>query len=104
MRRLGNSGLVVSVVGLGSNNLGMKLDMDGSREVMHAAVDEGITLFDTPDSSGTSEERLGELLQGKRDDVVIGPAATVRQRARNVAAGNWHPSASDLATLDEITS
>jgi aryl-alcohol dehydrogenase-like predicted oxidoreductase len=70
-RRLGNSGLVVSVVGLGTNNLGMKLDMDGSREVVHAALDEGITLFDTADSYGASEERLGELLQGKRDDVVL---------------------------------
>src|SRR4051812_25017228 len=70
-RRLGNSGLVVSVVGLGTNNLGMKLDMAGSREVVHAALDEGITLFDTADSYGASEERLGELLQGKRDDVVL---------------------------------
>lgn len=70
-RRLGNSGLVVSAVGLGTNNLGMKLDFDGSREVVSAALDEGITLFDTADSYGASEERLGELLKGRRDDVVI---------------------------------
>jgi aryl-alcohol dehydrogenase-like predicted oxidoreductase len=70
-RRLGNSGLVVSVVGLGTNNLGFKLDLDGSREVVHAALDEGITLFDTADSYGASEERLGELLEGKRDDVIL---------------------------------
>src|SRR4051794_30317008 len=70
-RRLGNSGLAVSVVGLGTNNLGMKLDMLASREVVHAAFDEGITLFDTSDSYGASEERLGELLQGKRADVVL---------------------------------
>ena len=70
-RRLGNSGLVVSVVGLGTNNLGMKLDAGGSREVVHAALDEGITLFDTSDSYGASEDRLGELLQGHRDDLVI---------------------------------
>jgi aryl-alcohol dehydrogenase-like predicted oxidoreductase len=70
-RRLGNSGLVVSVVGLGTNNLGMKLDMEGSREVIDAAFDEGITLFDTADSYGASEERLGELLQGRRDDIVL---------------------------------
>jgi aryl-alcohol dehydrogenase-like predicted oxidoreductase len=70
-RRLGDSGLVVSVVGLGTNNLGMKLDMEQSREVVHAALDEGITLFDTADSYGKSEERLGELLQGKRDDIVL---------------------------------
>ena len=70
-RHLGNSGLVVSVVGLGTNNVGMKLDMEGSREVVHAALDAGITLFDTADSYGTSEERLGELLEGCRDDVVL---------------------------------
>jgi len=70
-RRLGTSGLVVSVVGLGTNNLGMKLDDEQSREVVHAALDEGITLFDTSDSYGASEERLGRLLDGRRDDVVL---------------------------------
>ncbi|WAX56922.1 aldo/keto reductase [Jatrophihabitans cynanchi] len=71
LRRLGTSGLVVSVVGLGTNNLGMKLDDEQSREVVHAALDEGITLFDTSDSYGASEERLGRLLEGRRDDVVL---------------------------------
>ena len=70
-RRLGNSGLPVSVVGLGANNLGMKLDLEQSRAVVHAALDEGVTLIDTADSYGTSEERLGEILQGHRDDVII---------------------------------
>ena len=70
-RRLGKSGLTVSAVGLGTNNLGMKLDMDRSREVVHAALDQGITLFDTADSYGASEERLGELLEGQRDDVIV---------------------------------
>jgi aryl-alcohol dehydrogenase-like predicted oxidoreductase len=70
-RRLGRSGLTVSAIGLGTNNLGMKLDEAQSREVVHCALDEGITLFDTADVYGTSEERLGELLRGNRDDVVI---------------------------------
>ncbi len=84
-RRLGNSGLAVSVVGLGTNNLGMKLDMDGSREVVHAALDEGITLFDTSDSYGASEARLGELLAGKRDDLVIATkfGSDVRRRGND---------------------
>jgi aryl-alcohol dehydrogenase-like predicted oxidoreductase len=69
--RLGDSGLVVSEVGLGSNNLGFKLDEDQSREVVHAALDAGVTLFDTSDSYGDSEVRLGALLEGKRDDVII---------------------------------
>ncbi|MGI8760826.1 MAG: aldo/keto reductase [Jatrophihabitantaceae bacterium] len=70
-RRLGRSGLVVSAVGLGTNNLGMKLDEEQSREVVHAALDAGITLFDTSDSYGESEQRLGALLAGRRDDVVL---------------------------------
>jgi aryl-alcohol dehydrogenase-like predicted oxidoreductase len=70
-RRLGASGLVVSVVGLGTNNLGMKLDDAQSREVIDAALEAGITLFDTSDSYGTSEQRLGALLEGRRDDVVL---------------------------------
>ena len=71
LRRLGNSGLAVSVVGLGTNNFGMKLDLEQCRAVVHAALDQGINLFDTSDSYGASEERLGEVLQGKRDDVLI---------------------------------
>jgi aryl-alcohol dehydrogenase-like predicted oxidoreductase len=70
-RRLGNSGLAVSVVGLGTNNFGMKLDQAGAREVLDAALAAGITLIDTSDSYGESEARLGELLVGRRDDVVL---------------------------------
>jgi aryl-alcohol dehydrogenase-like predicted oxidoreductase len=62
---------VVSVAGLGTNNLGMKLDLDSSREVIHAALDAGVTLFDTADSYGPSEQRIGEILRGRRDDVVL---------------------------------
>jgi aryl-alcohol dehydrogenase-like predicted oxidoreductase len=71
LRRVGSSGLAVSVVGLGTNNFGMKLDLEQSRTVVHAALDHGINLFDTSDSYGDSEQRLGEILQGKRDDVLI---------------------------------
>src|SRR6476660_7798557 len=81
-RRLGNSGLVVSVVGLGTNNFGMKLDLEQCRAVVNAALDEGITLFDTADSYGASEARLGEILQGKRDDVVLATKFGSDARAR----------------------
>jgi len=74
-RPLGRSGLVVSVVGLGCNNFGRKLDADGSRAVVDAALDVGINLFDTADiygtPHGTSEEMLGAALKGRRDDVVL---------------------------------
>jgi len=70
-RCLGSSGLTVSVVGLGTNNFGMKLDDAGCREVLDAALGQGVTLVDTADSYGQSEERLGVLLKGQRDDVVL---------------------------------
>jgi aryl-alcohol dehydrogenase-like predicted oxidoreductase len=74
-RRLGTSGLVVSTVGIGCNNFGRKLDADGTRAVVDAAFDAGITLFDTADIYGTphgaSEETLGAALKGRRDEVVL---------------------------------
>jgi aryl-alcohol dehydrogenase-like predicted oxidoreductase len=73
-RSLGNSGLRVSVVGLGCNNLGRRLDVAGTRKVVDAALDAGLTLFDTADiygGRGTSEAFLGEVLEGRRDRVVL---------------------------------
>jgi aryl-alcohol dehydrogenase-like predicted oxidoreductase len=73
-RALGNSGLVVSVVGLGCNNFGRRLDEDATRVVVDAAIEAGITLLDTADSyggGGRSEEILGEVLAGRRDRVVL---------------------------------
>jgi aryl-alcohol dehydrogenase-like predicted oxidoreductase len=74
-RRLGSSGLTVSLVGLGCRSFGgdRTLDRDGAHEVVHAALDAGITLFDTAASygDGDSEEFLGAALRGCREDVVI---------------------------------
>ncbi len=73
LRRLGDSGLKVSVVGLGCNNFGRRLDQAATARVVHAALDCGITLFDTADvySSGESERFLGAALKERRDDVII---------------------------------
>src|SRR5215475_9915577 len=71
---LGNSGLLASVVGLGCNNFGGRLDLAGTRAVIDAAIDCGITLFDTSDTyggGGGSEELIGEVLAGRRDRVVL---------------------------------
>jgi aryl-alcohol dehydrogenase-like predicted oxidoreductase len=71
---LGSSGLVVSKVGLGCNNFGMRLDVGQTRAVVDAALDAGVTLFDTADiygNQGGSEEQLGEVLEGRRDRVVL---------------------------------
>ncbi|MDQ1672067.1 MAG: hypothetical protein QOC98_629, partial [Frankiaceae bacterium] len=70
-RRLGTSGLAVSAVGLGCNNFGMRLGLDESRPVIEAALEAGITLFDTSDSYADSEEILGEVLGSRRDEVVL---------------------------------
>ena len=72
-RPLGNSGLVVSVVGLGTNNVGWRLDADATRSVVDAAQDAGITLIDTADiyGQGASETLLGKALAGRRDQFVV---------------------------------
>src|SRR3954453_20173711 len=70
-RRLGHCGLAVSVAGLGCNNFGRRIGLDETRAVVDAALDAGITLFDTSDSYGKSETLLGEVLEGRRDDVVL---------------------------------
>jgi aryl-alcohol dehydrogenase-like predicted oxidoreductase len=73
-RTLGDSGLLVSVVGLGCNNFGGRLDVAGTRAVVDAAIDVGITLFDTADiygKDGGSELALGEVLGSRRDQVVL---------------------------------
>src|SRR3989454_6445336 len=73
-RRLGEEGPEVSVVGLGCNNFGMRVDLEGTRAVVEAALDAGVTLFDTADiygNKGGSESFLGEVLEGRRGGVVL---------------------------------
>jgi aryl-alcohol dehydrogenase-like predicted oxidoreductase len=71
---LGESGLVVSAVGLGCNNFGGRIDVEASRAVVDAAIETGVTLLDTSDTygqNGGSESALGEILSGRRDKVVL---------------------------------
>ncbi len=73
-RKLGTTGLKVSIVGLGCNNFGMRCDADQTREVVHAALDAGINFFDTADVYGgsRSEQFLGQALSGvERSSVII---------------------------------
>ncbi|MFC4397924.1 MULTISPECIES: aldo/keto reductase [Micrococcaceae] len=78
-RRLGKSGLTVSTVGLGCNNLGRANtateSQDATDAVVHAAIDAGITLFDVADTygrePGLSETMLGKALGARRGDVVL---------------------------------
>lgn len=79
LRRLGRSGLAVSAVGLGCNNLGrpgtVTESQSGTDEVVGAALDAGITFFDVADTYGAtpglSERRLGAALSGRRDEAVV---------------------------------
>jgi aryl-alcohol dehydrogenase-like predicted oxidoreductase len=73
-RRLGKSGLEVSLVGLGCNNFGGRADFEATRKVVHKALDLGITLFDTADiygNRGGSEDFLGQLLGDRRKEIVL---------------------------------
>jgi aryl-alcohol dehydrogenase-like predicted oxidoreductase len=73
-RSLGKSGPQVSLVGLGCNNFGWHVDLEGSRAVIDKALDLGVTLLDTADiygRNGTSETFLGQILGPRRKDIVL---------------------------------
>ena len=73
-RALGKSGLQVSVVGLGCNNFGMRVDAAQTQAVVRRALEEGVTLFDTADiygGRGKSEELLGQALGERRKDAIV---------------------------------
>ncbi len=74
LRNLGKSGLRVSLVGLGCNNFGQRIDLESSTKVIHKALDAGITLFDTADvygGRGGSETVMGQVLGDRRKDIVL---------------------------------
>lgn len=94
-RALGTSSLTVSAVGLGCNNLGragtLTDHQDGANAVVTAALDNGITLFDTADiygrEFGLSERMLGEALRGRRDEAIVATKFGHRQMAPALAGG-----------------
>ncbi len=74
IRNLGRSGLRVSAIGLGCNNFGGRIDLAGTRKVIHKALDLGITLFDTADvygNRGGSEDEMGQVLGDDRKRIVL---------------------------------
>ena len=77
LRNLGKSGLRVSLVGLGCNNFGQRIDLESTRRVIHKALDAGITLFDTADTyggRGGSETAMGEILGDRRKASILSEA------------------------------
>ncbi len=89
-RRIGADGPEVSVVGLGCNNFGMRIDENASAAVVQAAVDAGITHFDSAEmyGGGRSEEFLGRALGAHRDQVVIATKASPRAKDDDYGPGN----------------
>jgi aryl-alcohol dehydrogenase-like predicted oxidoreductase len=84
-RALGASGLTVSVVGLGCNAFGARIDEQQTRAVVDAAIEHGATLFDTADTYGlgSSEELLGRALGSRRDEVVVATKFGMDMEGRN---------------------
>jgi aryl-alcohol dehydrogenase-like predicted oxidoreductase len=90
IRNLGGSGLRVSAVGLGCNNFGQRLDVEGTRKVIHKAMDVGITLFDTADvygNRGGSETAMGQVLGDRRKDIVLATKFAMQMDDANVKKG-----------------
>jgi len=95
-RNLGHSGLRVSAVGLGCNNFGGRIkDLEQTRAVIHAALDAGITLFDTADRYGDfggSETQMGQILGANRKDIVLATkfgGAMAANEPRRGGARRW---------------
>jgi aryl-alcohol dehydrogenase-like predicted oxidoreductase len=70
-QRLGDSDLEITVVGLGCNSFGRRIGLEETRAVVDAALDAGIGFLDTADVYGSSEDFIGEVLEGRRDRVVL---------------------------------
>jgi len=88
-RRVGESGLEVSVVGVGCNQFGRRVDGSGVARIVHAALDAGITLFDTADvyAAGESERLLGAALRGRRDSAIVATKVGARMGEGAYASG-----------------
>lgn len=87
-RKLGNSNLEVSLVGLGTNNFGRRMDREAARPVIHKALDLGITHFDTADiyGDGSSETIIGEILGPRRKETVLATKFGKRMGGDNTSA------------------
>jgi aryl-alcohol dehydrogenase-like predicted oxidoreductase len=100
-RNLGKSGLRVSVVGLGCNNFGGRIDFEATKKVVHKALDLGITFFDEADTygdpRGSSESCLGQILGDRRKDIVL-----ATKFARRMDGTGWFQGASRRYILAEV--
>jgi aryl-alcohol dehydrogenase-like predicted oxidoreductase len=79
-RKLGNSGLDVSAIGLGTNSFGRRVDAAGTARVLDQALEEGVTFVDTANiySAGQSEDYIGQAIEGKRDQYILATKAGMK--------------------------
>ena len=101
-RRLGNSGLKVSEIGLGANNFGRRVDVEGTAAVVDRALDVGINLIDTANTYGggrRSEEYIGLAMKGKREEALIATKAAMSMGdGPNDKGASRHHLTSELET------
>jgi aryl-alcohol dehydrogenase-like predicted oxidoreductase len=105
-RTLGRSGLKVSVAGLGCNNFGMRIDQERTTEVVHAALDAGITFFDTARiyGGGKSEGMLGNALGARRADVIVASKFGLGRGPDDLGGSRRHVMTSVETSLRELGS
>ena len=103
-RTLGRSGLKVSVAGIGCNNFGMRIDQDRTTEVVNAALEAGITFFDTARiyGGGKSEGMLGAALGGRRADVVVATKFGLGRGPDDLGGSRRHVMTSVETSLREL--
>lgn len=109
-RHLGNSGVQVSVIGVGCNRIGRTVDLSGAKAIVHRALDEGINFFDTADiygaTPGASEALLSEAFAGLWDRIVV--ATKVRSKmgegVNDLGASRYHIMSGVEASLRRLKS
>jgi aryl-alcohol dehydrogenase-like predicted oxidoreductase len=90
LRNLGQSGLRVSLIGLGCNNFGERVGLEDARPIVHKALDLGVSFFDTADrygGAGASEAVLGEIFGPRRKDIVLATKFGISLSDRRALAG-----------------
>ena len=105
-RNLGRAGVKVSVIGIGCNQFGGVVDKDGTKAIIHRALDLGINFFDTADvySAGVSEEYVGAALQGQWDKVVIATKGRFKMGdgPNDIGASRYHITNAVEASLRRL--
>ncbi len=105
-RNLGRAGVKVSVIGIGCNQFGGVVDKDGTKAIIHRALDLGINFFDTADvySAGVSEEYVGAALQGQWDNVVIATKGRFKMGdgPNDIGASRYHITNAVEASLRRL--